>query len=398
MPTPRLTICKVLQLSSMMLLSVSCVGAQGFGVEPETVMERWDRERLEFQRKSQQQADQETPEARIVRLKRELKEAEAAVQADRNKSTSPRDIPTGALVVVSSDKSEGSGFIGELQGRPFFITNIHVLGAAREARFMTIDDVEVPLGSMAFLSKRRDIAIVPITWDGPVLEISPSLNFDEVAIGDAVTVMGNTSGVRVAKRIKGKVRGLGPDEIEISAKFAPGNSGSPIIHDELGSVVGVASHMPDLSAKSKWTEDSDIRRFGYRLDGDIEWEQVSLRDLHNQAEVYHRFEDRTIVMGRIGYMLEHESTLMTHYREHESLGYMFDRIDSSFSWKRGTNSSQNQMLLKRFINNMITELQRDREDTRAALRINFYLRRYQEIEASRDYVRRSLQRFSEVRL
>jgi S1-C subfamily serine protease len=393
---------KRIQLLVLMLVSVPAVFGQGFDSRSS-----WDQAQQQLDRRLRATTDEpktqeETAEMRIARLKRELLAAEeAALKSSLKDVRSLVDIPIGALVVVSSGNSEGSGFLAEMQGRIFFITNIHVLGAARDASVTTIDGIEVPLGPVAFLSKHRDVAIVPVAWGGPVLKLSMSLNFDKVEIGQAVTVMGNSSGARVATRLTGEIRGIGPREIEVSAKFEPGNSGSPIVHDDLGTVVGVVSHVRDLSAKNKWTEDSelaDIRRFGYRLDGDMEWERVLLKDLYHQAEVFTRFADRTFVMGEIGYMMENKSTLLTNYREHESLGYLFDSIDSRFSWKRGTRSSQNQLILKRFINNMISELQNDRAETADTLNLSYFVRQFEEIESSRDQVRRSLIRFSESRL
>jgi hypothetical protein len=251
------------------------------------------------------------------------------------------------------------------------------------------------------VSKERDIAILPVNWTGPSLRVSSSLSFDEVDIGQEVTVMGNSDGARVATRLQGEVTGIGPEEIEVSSKFVPGNSGSPIVLDRLGTVIGVASHMRDLSDKTKWTKDSelaDIRRFGFRLDGAPEWEQVRLTDLFRQGEAYNKFEDRTYAFSHIAYMLNEESALMTSYREHQSIGYLFDRIDTNFTWARGTNSSSNQELLRRFIKSMLIEVQSDRRETEELLTISFYKRSFNEIQDIRDYVQRNLLRFEQTRL
>ncbi len=347
--------------------------------------------------------------ARIEYLKEQLAAAEAELAA---REGSPEEeapsagvealgVPTGALVVVSSDESEGSGFIGRIKGRTFFITNIHVLGAARGARIATVEGTPVELGPVAFLSKQRDVAIVPIEWDGPVMEVSPSLSFDEVAIGQAVSVMGNSSGARVATRLEGTIRGIGPDELEVSAKFVPGNSGSPIVHDELGAVIGVASHLRDYSKRSKWTEDSelgDIRRFGFRLDGETEWEQFTLEELHRQSEIFHRFEDRTFALWHISYMLEYRSQLMTQYRSHESLGYLFENIDENFDWDRGTGSGNNRQILMRFLTRMATEVYMDLKETEEALDVSFYKMRFNQVSPARKQVLHSVENFKSVRM
>jgi S1-C subfamily serine protease len=352
----------------------------------------------------------ETPEERVERLRQELKAAELAAQiaqeareAEETRELKATElvVPTGALVVVSSGSSEGSGFIAEIRGRIFFVTNIHVLGAAKDARFSTIDGVPVPLGSVAFLSVTRDLAIVPIEWDGPALPVSRSLTSDNVTIGQQVLVMGNTSGARVATRLSGAIRGVGPDEIEISAKFEPGNSGSPIFHEELGTVIGVVSHMRDMRAKSKWTQDSqmaDIRRFGFRLDGDIEWQQFTLEELFRQAAQFGRFEERTYIIAHISHMLQVESALVTGYSSHDSLGYLFSPFERNFNWNRGTASANNIRLMKQFIDRLQSELLTDRVSTDRALTINFYKTRFKELETYREQLSSELRRYAATRL
>lgn len=358
----------------------------------------------------------ETLEQRVMRLRHELAEAEHALAAQRmqqgnTEASTPVEeeapesiasaIPTGALVVVSGSQSSGSGFIAELKGRSFLVTNIHVLGAARGAIFETIEGERIDIGSVAFLSQTRDIAIIPIEWEGPRFEVSHSLGYDEVAVGQDIVVMGNSDGASVATELKGEIRGLGPETIEVSAKFVPGNSGSPIIHQQLGTVVGIASYLRDFSEKTKWTEDSelaDIRRFGYRLDGEIQWQRIELNELYYQAEAYHRFEDRTKAMWEIGYRLEYESKLVTGYRDHESLGYLYDDINSDFNWGRGTASSRNIQILQRFVRRMQIELTNDMTDTEEILSVNFYRDMFDELKPMRQRIGRNFTHFEEARL
>jgi hypothetical protein len=345
---------------------------------------------------------EETAEQRIERLKSELLHAEAAlvgasvVEAAGVANVAKAEIPVGALIIVKTEGGGGSGFIAELKGRTFFVTNIHVLAAAREASFQTVNGRELHLPDLVFLSEQRDLAIVPILWTGDSLQVSASLSLDQVAIGDAITVMGNSDGVGVVTRLEGAIDGLGPREIEISAKFVAGNSGSPILHDALGTVIGVVSHMRDLSDKDKWTADSelaDIRRFGFRLDGEISWQRLTLKELFQQGELYARFEERTQILARTIYMLKHERTIMTGYSSHESLGYLFEHLDG-FSWKRGTGSANNIMKLERFMNNLQSELITDRQNTEKALTVNFFKERFYRADSLRDYFSQELRQVS----
>lgn len=339
----------------------------------------------------------ETAEERIERLKNELAEAEAAANAESEEATSrvqseegiTVDIPTGALVIVEgAEGGGGSGFIAEVRDRLFFVTNIHVLAGARGAAVRTADGRSLALPDYAFLSQNRDIAILPVVWTDDFLKVSASLSFDEIKIGDAITVMGNSDGVGVATRLHGDIDGLGPDQIEISAKFVPGNSGSPIVHNERGTVIGVVSHMRDLSKKSKWTEDSeqaDIRRYGFRMDGEMVWERASLSQIFDEGERLERFDERTELLTRTIHMLRNERTITTGYRQHESLGYLFQPFEDGFNWKRGLASSNNVRKLKRFVNSLKSELARDRVGTANDLKLNFFKSRFLELDRVRDF-------------
>ena len=292
------------------------------------------------------------------------------------------------MIVEGAEGGGGSGFIAKLRDRLFFVTNIHVLAGARGAEIRTADGRNLALPDYAFLSRNRDVAILPVVWTGEFLNVSASLSFDEVEIGDAVTVMGNSDGVGVATRLHGDIDGLGPDQIEISAKFVPGNSGSPIVHNQRGTVIGVVSHMRDLSKKSKWTEDSeqaDIRRYGFRMDGEISWERASLSQIYDEWEQLERFDERTKLLTRTIYMLKNERTIMTGYRQHESLGYLFQPFEDGFNWKRGLASSNNVRKLERFVNSLRSELARDRDSTANDLKLSFFKLRFLELDRMRDF-------------
>jgi len=382
--------------------------AQGFGVVD-------DPRRGGSVNGSEASNSNETIEQRVERLRKELAQAEEALKQSKAKNGETDDpkeavaeakgeggeMPTGALVVITGEHGSGSGFLATIKGRTFIVTNIHVLGAARGAAVTTIDGMNISLGDVAFLSKARDVAIVPVQWDGPVLKLSPSLRFDEVQIGQDITVMGNSGGANVATRLEGVIRGIGPEELEVSAKFVPGNSGSPIVHNDLGTVIAIASYLKDFSSDSKWTKDTGldkIRRFGYRLDGEIEWEQVGLSDLYKQGEAYQSFEERTAAMWNIGYTLTYESKLLTSYRDHNSIGHLYSDISSDFDWNRGTASAHNTQLLRRFVNGMRSELQSDLSVTDKVISISYYQRQYDSIKGYRDQIHKNLTRFSDSRL
>ncbi|TVP79637.1 MAG: hypothetical protein EA353_05740 [Puniceicoccaceae bacterium] len=340
----------------------------------------------------------ESLEERVERLRHELVAAERELAAANEASVEELapveaaelaqalNVPIDALVIVASDQGQGSGFLAEIRGRRFLVTNIHVLGSARQANFLTAEGQTLSFGDIAFISRQRDLAIIPLDWDGPVFEALASVRDQGISIGDAVTVIGNSDGGGVATRVTGKIMGIGPHEVEVDASFIPGNSGSPIIHDKSGLVVGIASYVRNMD-RSSWTTSGTtvptVRRFGYRLDGDVEWDQISLDALWRQGEAFERYEKRTRSLIDIAYHLMYERRILSGYRTDNEIGYMFGDIGNNFHWNRGTASASNVRLLENFIRQLRTELQRDRADARRVIQVDHYRKRFEELDAAR---------------
>jgi hypothetical protein len=91
--------------------------------------------------------------------------------------------------------------------------------------------------------------------------------------------------------LSGKLAGVGPDRIEVTAEFIPGNSGSPIVHIPTGKVIGIATYLikryEEFSGQNSQMAKpavATVRRFGYRLDGIAKWEPVNWAGFHAEAE------------------------------------------------------------------------------------------------------------------
>jgi hypothetical protein len=85
---------------------------------------------------------------------------------------------------------------------------------------------------------------------------------------DAVTVPGNSEGNGIPVQIHGKLIGVGPQLVEVDAKFVHGNSGSPIIHRASGKVIGIATLVKkiQMDTLAKAADLQELHWFGYRLD------------------------------------------------------------------------------------------------------------------------------------
>jgi len=199
---------------------------------------------------------------------------------------------SASLVIVKGDEGSGSGFICKSGNASFLYTNIHVVADLLKPTFTRMDG-GAALISSAVLAAGRDIACLQVKNppEHP-LEVSTDFN-DSVRIGDEVVVLGNSGGGGVVTAIKGAIEGIGPDRIEVSAKFVPGNSGSPIIHLNTGKVIGIATYLTMRNEDPGKATAVNVRRFGYRVDNVPKWEGVDWNLLRQEADSVKQVQELT---------------------------------------------------------------------------------------------------------
>ena len=129
----------------------------------------------------------------------------------------------GCLAVVKTDKGTGSGFIAQDGACAYLYTNEHVIRGGGKPIVSDLEGNDIKLGDFE-LAKGRDLARFKINDDRKGLQ----LFHDGVQINAAITVFGNSDGAGVMTALSGKVIGIGPSLIEVSAEFVQGNSGSPV--------------------------------------------------------------------------------------------------------------------------------------------------------------------------
>lgn len=187
----------------------------------------------------------------------------------------------GDLVIIKGKDAAGSGFIYTRGGRRFLVSNAHVLAAIKAPTFTPLD------GSK--LHFKPGPAFIGIGCDVIMLELEPGSNgiplvesFEKtVTVYDPIVVYGNTGGADVATAISGKVTGIGPNRIEIDAAIEHGNSGSPIIQERSGKVIGIATYS---SQEALLSGEKKIRRFGFRLDTVKQWAVVDWARFYAEAD------------------------------------------------------------------------------------------------------------------
>ena len=190
---------------------------------------------------------------------------------------------SNALAIIEGQKAVGSGFICTMDGHTYAVTNAHVLCDNPSFKVTGLKGTVYTVGASA-VAVGRDMVKLEVTGAEKAFEVADKV--DSVAkIGDAVTVLGNSEGAGVVKPVDGKIVGIGPELIEVDAQFVKGNSGSPIIHQATGKVLGVATYLVErkVDQGQGGGVQTEIRRFGYRIDGIKQWQKIDWRTFYAQS-------------------------------------------------------------------------------------------------------------------
>ena len=207
-----------------------------------------------------------------------------------------------SLLIINGDKKEGSGFLAKYKGRVLVFTNAHVLSGNSRFTILDLANQTIRPKQMA-VAKGFDVAVFSQSQITNGLEIAPKV--EEVAtIGDDVAVLGNSLGAGVVTDLRGKIIGIGPEFVEIDAKFVPGNSGSPVIHLKSGLVIGIAT----LAIYREFTtfgKDSRFnsveRRFAQRIDALPMLEATTWSNFSAEAFTIERIKKHTDDLIRLGF-------------------------------------------------------------------------------------------------
>lgn len=188
------------------------------------------------------------------------------------------------LAIIECKEGSGTGFLLEMDGKTYLISNEHVLRSAETPRIRLLDGTALTLGAFAVAGDGRDLARFEVvgTTREPLRQNTAMPN-----VGDFVAVYGNSLGKGVVTESKGFVQGVGPQALETNAEIVHGNSGSPVVDGD-GKVLGVAAFMVrGDSGTDDWTlrntrYDGNTRRFAVRLNG-VTWKTIERKKYERQV-------------------------------------------------------------------------------------------------------------------
>jgi hypothetical protein len=165
------------------------------------------------------------------------------------------------IAVIEGRMGAGTGFICNMNGKKYLVTNRHVIDQKSRVVASFQDGKQMRFSSKTVIevATNRDLARIEVNTDKEGLQLS---KVDPVP-GDKEEFYGNTLGDGVVTITAGEVLAVGPDKVEIDAKIQQGNSGSPLVRLADGTVVGVTTQ----SKENKL--DGDPSKVGTRFDPSV---------------------------------------------------------------------------------------------------------------------------------
>ena len=193
------------------------------------------------------------------------------------------------LAIIKGDYSSGSGFIAKFKTGTSLITNAHVLSGNTTFTAQLADGSNIDLEGLR-CAQGRDIVSVDNSKLTDGFEVMDDVTTG-TSIGDDVVILGNSMGGGVITQIPGKITGIGPDLVEVDAKFVSGNSGSPVVHVKTGKVIGIATYSMIQKVTGDFGKDSSFanteRRFAYRIDNIPGWQTTGWAAFEQEGQIVH---------------------------------------------------------------------------------------------------------------
>lgn len=202
-----------------------------------------------------------------------------------------------AIAVIEGDRSNGTGFFCETDGKAYLYTAAHVLsGNARLQVKLRNGTVVRKFGALE-AAEGADLVRLPLEETVPqALEIAPETGVAKV--GESVFASGNAGGGGTVGFESGKIMGVGAESIEIDAQVIQGNSGGPILDGKTRQAIGVVTHLT-AERKDLWAEEtrySGVRRFGCRLDRMWNWKKVPVEGFLKEGRAVLAVQDQSELM------------------------------------------------------------------------------------------------------
>ncbi len=221
-----------------------------------------------------------------------------------------------SLLIITTDKGTGSGFIAKVDGKHYAYTNAHVLCGSpggfnsKLVRVTTANGTVLPMPYLVQISDTYNAAAPHGLEDLARFEVVPpkgvrayelvSSGADSLAPTTEVVAYGNSLGGGVFTELTGTCLGVGPDRVEISCEIVPGNSGGPVVDRASRKVVGISTYLDASGMRDVWAKSTKfgaVRRFAVRPERVVKWRTMELSALYGGIEEFRAFDRDTLTLA-----------------------------------------------------------------------------------------------------
>lgn len=239
----------------------------------------------------------------------------------------------GGVLLVENETSAGTAFVVAQDGTLYLYTAAHVLTGGAKLTVKNAQGLTLSNFGACQVATDCDLARIEVN-------VKPELALKvtkpgSITVGHDITAAGNSAGSGVVTLTEGKVAGIGPTELEVSAEVIQGNSGGPILSTASGEVVGVVTRA-ESGREDIWAADTEfakVRRFASRIDRPVPWRTTSLETLQSENSRIATFNSRTRLVyamaslepGQNGLRLDMQlgggggPTIMAIFMEHKNV-------------------------------------------------------------------------------
>ena len=196
-----------------------------------------------------------------------------------------------SVATVEGEEGVGTGFLCEMDGKKYFVTNRHVAKQRGRMTAYYLDGKQMEFGLDAIIevAENRDLVRFEIQSERQFLKLSDKTP----DIGDAIEFYGNAGGGKVVTVTAGKILAVGQERIEIDCPIQGGNSGSPLVRVADGCVIGVTTistfnRLSGDASKVGTRYDPNVkltREFAVRFSG-VTWRSMSYGKFLKSVNVY----------------------------------------------------------------------------------------------------------------
>lgn len=209
------------------------------------------------------------------------------------------------VLLIEGEHSIATGFAARVHNLPWVVTNLRVLEENESVTVKNMQGETVPVQGIIG-AVGADIALLRISNPDSVKTLLPLAAevFNTFKVGAKVAVVGNRLGGGVATEVAGEVRGLGPNRLDVSADFQPGNGGGPIVSLATGEVIAVAAWAQEAPpaeepapVRGRAAPPPELTWFGARFDAVTRWETIDPNKWRAQCRRMETFRKNSLALA-----------------------------------------------------------------------------------------------------